>query len=188
MKKRQRELYLDVDRRLSGVEREGAVTAQPLPVSENPLAKPPEAPGTESQSEQVSAEQLQAERSAYQAAFNMLRELRYEQAITAFREFMTKYPDGKYAHIAQYWLGEANYARREFKQAAQDYQVLIDKYANSPKVIEAKLKIGYCFYELENFTEAAQHMEALVQKHPDTTEASEAQRLINSMKKSEKSE
>jgi tol-pal system protein YbgF len=186
LKKRQRELYLDIDRRLSSVEREGPVT-----VSSNndgkSLSKPADTldvnPTTGD--EQASPELLKEERDAYQAAFNQLRELRYEQAIDAFRGFMQKFPAGKYAHIAQYWLGEANYARREFKQAIKDYQTLINKFPNSPKLIESMLKIGYSYYEMKDYTEATKQLEDLLVKYPKTTEAGQAQQLINTMRSAE---
>ncbi len=183
LKKRQRELYLDIDRRISSVEREGPVTVS-TPEGESTLSKPADSmdANTSAEGEQVSPEVLKAERSAYQSAFNQLRELRYEQAIDAFREFMKQYPDGKYAHIAQYWLGEANYARREFALAIKDYQTLIERFPKSPKAIESMLKIGYSYYEMKDYVEATKQLEDLLLKHPKTTEAGQAQQLINTMR------
>ncbi len=185
LKKRQRELYLDIDRRLSSVEREGPVTVTTLPTDNGGnLTGSPTTEGA-APVDQATANALNNERLAYQAAFNQLRELRYDQAIESFNEFLKQYPSGKYAHIAQYWVGEANYARREFKKAANDYQRLISKFPNSPKAIESKLKIGYCYYELEDYDNSLKQLEKLVEDHPNTTEAGQAQKLIKKIRVSE---
>ncbi len=191
LKQRQRELYLDADRRLSRVEREGGGMAP----AEVPLAAPENAPvaaavapavtpvttPTETVSPTAAAPdeaQLAAERAAYEKAFNLLRELRYEQAITAFRAFLKQYPDGRYAHIAQYWLGEASYTRRDFKQAISDYRALIKGHPSSPKLAEAMLKIGYCHRELGDDAAARAQLEQLVKRYPNSTEAGQARSLL----------
>ncbi len=176
LKQRQRELYLDADRRLSRVEREGGGTAP----AEVPLAAPENAPVAAAVAPAAAPDeaQLAAERAAYEKAFNLLRELRYEQAITAFRAFLKEYPNGRYAHIAQYWLGEASYTRRDFKQAISDYRALIKGHPSSPKLAEAMLKIGYCHRELGDDTAARAQLEQLVERYPNSTEAGQARSLL----------
>jgi tol-pal system protein YbgF len=206
MKNRQRELYLDVDRRMSRLEREGTGmapqapasgvaptpqvplttgnTVKPVtPVATTPPVKPtPAASGSSATA--GGASQLAEERAAYQEAFDLLRELRYEQASTAFRDFIKKYPGSRYAHIAQYWLGEAAYARRDFKQAIQDYQALLDNYPRSGKRADAMLKIGYSYQELKRTQDSRRMMERLIELYPDSTEAGQARNQLRRMKKS----
>ena len=199
MKNRQRELYLDVDRRMSRLEREGgsaAVTPQtpavPGDTTQTPLTSantPPAAATTNKPVEVVptptaTPQQLADERAAYQKAFDLLRELRYEQATAAFRDFLTHYPSGRYAHIAQYWLGEAAYARRDFKQAVTDYQALLDNHPRSGKRADAMLKIGYSYQELKKSADSKRMMEQLIKLYPDSTEAGQARNQLRRMKKS----
>ena len=183
MKNRQRDLYLDLDRRILQLERAtagsggagagaaaaatatGAQTARPAP------AKPPTA-----------TKAIEGEQQAYQKAFDQLRNLHYEKASVAFQDFLKKYPDGRYAQIAQYWLAETNYAQRKFKQAIGDYQTLIDKYPSSPKLAEAMLKIGYSQYELKNYQAAEQSLRKLIKTYPGTTEAGQAENLLQKIR------
>jgi len=196
LRQRQRDLYLDIDRRLSRLEREGGATAPqavvpppaatppaaapsapaPVAAAPAPVAAPAPAPAA------VSAANADKEREAYQQAFDQLRELRYEQAITAFRAFLKEYPDGRYGHIAQYWIGEANYAQRNFKQAVADYRVLLQRYPKSPKLAEAMLKIGYSQYELGDKAEARKILSELARLYPDTTEAGQANAFLQKMR------
>ena len=175
LKSRQRELYLDIDRRLSRVEREG--TAAPVAAADAGVQNP------DGPTPVADEQRLQQEREAYQEAFDMLRQLQYAQATTAFRNFLKQYPDGRYAHIAQYWLGEAGYAQRDFKQAITDYELLLANHPKSPKRAEAMLKIGYSRYELKQYNEATQILEQLIAQHPDSTEAGQARSLLKQIRK-----
>lgn len=178
LKSRRRELYMDIDRRLSSLER-GRGGGAPAP------ATPGQSGVAEGSQGQVQNEQrLQQERAAYQAAFDLLRELRYAQATAAFRSFLKEYPESNYAHTARYWLAEAAYAQRNFSQAVEDYRLLIADYPESPKRAEAMLKIGYSQYELKQIQEARQIIEALIKQYPDSTEAGQARSLLRQIRKS----
>ncbi len=209
IKKRQRELYIDIDRRLlqlerkqtsrapTAVEKSSTVSATAAATavagsSGNPArvtgtvtgGKPTGSSrtGVPAKAEVVKTLEQETEQQAYQKAFNLLRELRYDKAGLAFRGFIEKYPNGRYAHIAQYWLAEASYAQRDFKTAIADYQNLIDNYAGSPKRAEAMLKIGYCYYELKDYPKAQSILEQLLASYPSTTEAGQAQNLLQKIK------
>lgn len=194
LKKRQRDLYLDIDRRLLQLERRSgggsAATTGPVPVSPMSTATPTTTPVTtpetetmeDGQSVAVSGAHSEEEQVAYQKAFDLLRALRYDQATKAFRQFLVDYPDGRYAHIAQYWLAEASYHTRQYQTAIQDYQTLIDKYPKSPKRAQALLKIGYSHYELKDYDRAKASLEQLLQSYPGTTEAGQAENLLQKIR------
>ncbi|MDR9437267.1 MAG: tol-pal system protein YbgF [Thiohalophilus sp.] len=198
LKKRQRELYIDLDRRLLQLERAGIKTQDAQSPGQEPSAstsgrrtagKPtasgsvtPQERQSEPPSQTVPLSVNKSEQEAYQEAFNLLRELEYDKAIDAFDQFLQNYPDGRYAHIARYWLGEANYARRNYKQAIVHYQNLIERYPDSPKVAEAMLKIGYSHNQLEAYKAARDVLEKLIASHPGTTEASQARNLLQKIR------
>lgn len=212
LKRRQRDLYVDIDRRLSQLERAGGGGAG----ASAPMSSPASSQASNPASSQAAASAAAAastaptgggakgsgtkpmasaatsgaafqadpakEQQAYQLAFDLLRELRYDQAINAFRKFLKEYPHGRYAHIAQYWVAEANYAQRRFKDAIADYQDLLDDYPNSPKRAEAMLKIGYSYYELGDIKRAEESLQNLINAYPKTTEAGQAQNLMQKMR------
>ena len=185
IKQRQRDLYVDIDRRLLRLERNepassdagaGARTGTVVNQAATTMAT-----GAAIIANSAPVDSA-GEQQAYQKAFDLLRELRYEQAVTAFNDFLAKYPKGRYAHIAQYWIGEADYAQRKFKQAIVDYQKLIDNYPTSPKLAEAMLKIGYSQYELKNKKAAETILNQLIKSYPGTTEAGQAQNLLQKIR------
>jgi len=219
IKQRQRDLYIDVDRRILSLERDksasgtapgrfgssgsnslGSNTIETNPATSGlkpgttagikpstatkpkPASNPQPSAIKPAGAASTAKVDFAAEQKAYQSAFDLLRELRYEPAVSAFKQFIVKFPQGRYAHIAQYWIGEANYAQRNFKQAITDYQKLIDNYPNSPKLAEALLKIGYSQYELKRHKQAETTLKRLMKNYPGTTEAGQAQNLIQKIR------
>ncbi len=188
IKKRQRDLYVDIDRRLLQIERGSGSsrTSVPLPqpVEQKPVMSKNRSISVSSKptSSAKVIKNKEGEQVAYQKAFDLLRALRYEKATQAFRQFLENYPDGRYAHIAQYWLAETSYHTRKYDVAVQDYQTLIDQYPNSPKRADALLKIGYSQFELKSFSKAKIVLKKLIQSYPGTTEAGQAENLLQKIR------
>ena len=160
----QRELYGDVDRRLatlegSGVSAAAASTARAsgLPVPEGD------------------------DRANYQAAFDLLKDGKYPEAISGFTTFLATFPDSALADNAQYWLGEAHYVTKQYPEALRDFRAVLEKHPDSRKTPDALLKMGYCNYELKNWPEARSALGQVVQRFGDTTAARLASQRLAKM-------
>jgi len=175
MKKRQRDLYLDIDQRLEA-QAKVAETA-PVVLLEEPTTEQQVEPPV---IEQVPAEQVQqAEQTApvsiengeaaYQAALQTLRRGQYEQAITALAAFPEQYPQSSYLPNTYYWQGEANYVLRNFDLAVVAFQTVIDRFPASSKVADATLKLGFSQYELGEVAEATVTLTSVVDNYPNTS-------------------
>jgi len=192
IKKRQRDLYVDLDRRLLQMERRSGsssnITSTPMrtaPVQiENIKEKHTTAPVVTNRKspKHVVTKKKEGEQIAYQKSFDLLRALRYEKATKSFRQFLNDYPNGRYAHIAQYWLAETSYHTRKYDVAVKDYQTLINQYPKSPKRADALLKIGYSQFELKSFEKAKSVLNKLIQSYPGTTEAGQAENLLQKIR------
>lgn len=122
------------------------------------------------------------EQEAYKDAFNLLKVGKYDEAIVAYANFLAMYPGGSYASNAQYWLGEANYVRRQFPQALTEFRKVENNYPESRKLPDAMLKIGYIHYELKDYDQARRALSELTQKFPGTTPARLAENRLQRMK------
>lgn len=184
LRQRQRDLYLDIDRRLRRLESGGAVASSPPPA---PGGQTPGAVGSPTAAEtgsapaQSTADAAQ-EQAAYQTAFDTLKEGRYKQAIVQFHQFLKNYPDGNYSDNAQYWLGEANYVTRDFNQAIAEFRKVMSNFASSPKVPDALLKIGYSQYELHQWDQARKTLVDLVKRFPQSSAARLGEKRLERMK------
>jgi len=116
LQNRSRDLNADFDRRLREIETRAAA---PSPAStEAPVAANPGA-----------ASAVQTEE--YEAAFNLMKEGKYDRATNAFRAFVEKYPDSAYADNAHYWIGEAHAARGDNAKARTAFEAVIKRFPDS---------------------------------------------------------
>ena len=154
--------------------------ADSLPVAAGTPDAAPASPATPPAAPPADAAQEQA---TYQQAFTLLKEARYEKAITAFQDYLARFPAGANADNAQYWLGEAHYVTRNFKQALQAFQTIVDKSASSPKRPDAMLKTGFVHYELGKWDAARKSLNEVIQTYPNTSVAKLADNRLQRMKK-----
>ncbi|MBE6449458.1 MAG: tol-pal system protein YbgF [Alphaproteobacteria bacterium] len=100
-------------------------------------------------------------KSAYNAAYDLLKDLKYEQAQIALSEFLEKYPEHELAGNAQYWLGETFYVRRMYEDAAIAFATGFKKYKNSTKSADNLLKLGLSMQQLDKKKEACTAFKSL---------------------------
>ena len=202
LKNQQKKLYTDIDQRLRKLEQSG-VSKAPVGTSSVggvPTRPVPVAPAaglstsTAAPSQVVPAQQAMpatspmsevernVARSAYERAFNLLKQGRYDLASVSFKAFLETYPNASYADNAQYWMGEANYAQKKYKSALKEFQKVIDNYPNSPKRADAMLKIGYTYDELGDKKLAMQSLNSIVSAYPNSTAARLAQKRMKNLK------
>jgi tol-pal system protein YbgF len=144
----QRDQYVDLDTRLRAAEAALAATQ-------------PQGPAGSAEAE-------------YQAAFNLMKDGKYEEAATALRDFHARYPEHDLAPNALYWLGEAQYVRRDYASALAAFESLMQQYPGARKAPDALLKVGYCQLELKQTGAARATLARVVQEFPDSAAAAEA--------------
>ncbi len=184
LQQKQRDLYTDVDSRLQRMEKNGYNNDTASLPSESGVDKPVEQQSDNSAAETpptvavnnkapssqdaVDSVKTQAD---YQRAFRLLKESNYEQALTAFKQYLTDHPGSSYSDNAQYWLGETNFVMQKYDSAINEYQVLLNSYPDSQKASQAMLKIGYSYAELGNNSDAEKTLNEVKSQYPGTTAA-----------------
>lgn len=159
---RQRDLYVDLDDRVRTLERRPISVSQVAPVNALPV------PGG-------------TDRQNYEAAFELLKQQRYQAAGAAFGQFLVSFPDSQLADNAQYWRAEAYYVTDQFEDALGQFQVVLSGYPRSRKVPDALLKIGFSNYELGQWGGARAALERVKENYPDSTAARLAGQRLSRM-------
>lgn len=167
---RQRVLYADLDDRIQGLESSLQRAVSAVNVLDGGQLAPGELPVPGG-----------SDRDNYQAAFELLKEQRYEQAAMAFRQFLITYPESQLADNAQYWLAESYYVTDDFSEALGQFSVVINRHPRSRKVPDALLKMGYCNYELERWDDARTALTRVQKDFSDTTAARLAEQRLKRM-------
>ena len=181
IQRRQREQYLDIDRRLQQLEtgQPGAAPASIVPPAQQPVTPPGAAATTNVPVMPATVDEQQD----YDTALAILREGRYSEASLAFNKFIGSYPGSDLADNASYWLGETYYVTRDFDRAEQTFRQLISQYPQSSKVSDSRLKTGYILYEKKDWAAARQALNGVVKDYPGTTAARLAADRLQRMKK-----
>jgi len=194
MQRRQREQYLDIDRRLQQLETGGAPPASlpptapatggqgMAPTGAPPVLAPPPVTGGQGMATAGAASPA-AEQAQYDKALAILREGRYDEAAAAFSRFLADNPGSSYADNASYWLGETYYVTRDFDRAMATFSRLVEFHPQSSKVPDTRLKIGFIHYENKDWSAARQELNVVVNDYPGTTAARLASDRLQRMQK-----
>jgi tol-pal system protein YbgF len=114
----------------------------------------------------------------YRSAVDLLKSGKHDDAITALRAFIAKYPRHDYADNAQYWLGEAFYAQKDYARALTEFRTVIEVYPRGNKVPDALLKVGYCYLALGQGEKAHAVLEQVVTRYPKSEPATLAAKRL----------
>ncbi|MHB8742825.1 MAG: tol-pal system protein YbgF [Sulfuricaulis sp.] len=182
LKTRQRDLLADLDRRVSDLEHRSGAAPVPVPPVAASAAEAPEVPVAPAPAPAAPAPSGQ-EQQDYDAAFDLMKQGFYERAAKGFQDFIIKYPQSALRDNAQYWLGEAYYVVRNFRQALVEFAKVVSDSPKSEKAPDALLKIGYSYYELGDWANAHVNLNKLITVYPGTAAAESAELRIAKMKK-----
>lgn len=174
---RQRDQYLDIDRRLQVLETGSPDRSGSVPAAQSGAAAAAAGAAAGSAANATGG----SDRAQYQAAFDLLKEGRYEEARRAFESFLADHPDSQMAGHGQYWLAETFYVGQDFAAALPAFTKVVEDYGASRKVPDALLKIGYSQYELENWAASRRALTRVTSEYPETTAARLARQRLAQM-------
>jgi len=158
LRKQQRDLYADLDRRLTALQSGPKAAASG---SADGGAGAAGAAGPDAGGDQA----------AYARAFDALKATDYPGAIARFREMLRSYPQSQLAGNAQYWLGEAYYVTHDYDNAAASFRAVGEQYPQSPKVPDALLKLGLTQVDQKKPADARATLRQVVLRFPGTDAA-----------------
>jgi tol-pal system protein YbgF len=172
LRKQQRDLYADLDRRLTAMQGAAGTAAGTAGSSAGDgRAVLGAVAGAVAGTALGSGGDTSGDQVAYTRAFEALKTNDYSTAITRFKDFLRVYPQSALAGNASYWLGEAYYVTRDFDSAAAAFRAVGDDYPKSPKVPDALLKLGLTQVDQKKLTDAHATLTQVVQRYPGTDAA-----------------
>lgn len=109
--------------------------------------------------------------TAYRAAFDLLVKKKYDDALSAFQDYVGAYPKGEFLDSAYYWMGELYLKRNDTEMAEKSFTRLISQFPNSNKVSDAKLKLAMIHMKQGKKAQAQQEFSAIKKQYPNSTAA-----------------
>ena len=175
-KQGQRAQYLDLDGRVNRLEGGIPVTSAPPTPAAAAATTSGSTPAASDREPAVYGDtgtlaQGADERTAYNAAFDVLKAGRYAESAQQFQAFLDAHPNGAYAPNALYWLGESYYVTQNYALALEQFQTLLGRYPTHDKTPGALLKVGLSQYGLKQMEAAEATLAQVVQRYPDSDAA-----------------
>ena len=120
------------------------------------------------------------EKQEFEAALATLRTGDFVNAQNLFSNFMKRFPQSGYRASSLFWLGNAQYAARNYREAVSNFRALVSSNADHMRAPEALLSMANCQVELKDVKVARKTLEELVKSYPQSEAASVAkERLLN---------
>lgn len=165
---RQRELYLEIDKRVEALQQAGTQPAgQPQSGAiEQPAGQTPVGGAATGQAPGLS------ESDAYDAAVNLILKTReYDKAIPAFESFLQSYPQSQFADNAHYWLGQLLFNKQQWAEAGESFTNVVEQFTDSSKRPDAMLKLGVIAQRTGDAATAKSWFDQVRSEYPDSSAA-----------------
>jgi len=124
----------------------------------------------------------QNEKKEFEAALDNFKKGDFAATTTAFNDFLRRHPLTPYKITSLFWLGNAQYATREYKDAIANFKLLISIDAKHPRAAEAMLSISNCQLDMKDTKAAKKTWDDLIKAYPDSDAAAAAKERIARLK------
>lgn len=123
-----------------------------------------------------------AEKRDFEAALTVFRKGDFPAAQNVFLDFLKRYPASGYGSSALFWLGNAQYATRDYKEAMINFRSLIAREPEHVRAPEAVLSIANCQIELKDTRGARKTLDDLIKAYPQSEAAIAAKERLPRLK------
>jgi tol-pal system protein YbgF len=124
------------------------------------------------------AQDASSEQRAYDAALDLFRAGNYPAAIAGFNAVVKANPKGLLAPSAYYWIGNAQFAQRDYRNAIATQRQLVSQFPGNPKVPDALLNIATSQFEMNDAAASRRTLEDLIAKYPQSDAAVKAKQRL----------
>ena len=123
-----------------------------------------------------------AEIRSYEAALATFRKGEFAVASEGFIDFIKRYPTSGYSVMSLFWLGNSQYANREYKDAIKNFNNLLAKDPDHARAPDAMLSVANCQLEMKDVKSARKTLDDLMKKYPQSESAAAAKERLSKLK------
>ncbi|MED5618386.1 tol-pal system protein YbgF [Ideonella sp. BN130291] len=122
------------------------------------------------------------EKRLYDEAVAPLRSGDFAGSAAALVNFMKRFPNSGFIDSARFWLGNAQYGKREYREAIASFRAFVSAAPQHPRAPEGLLAIANCQIEMKDNKSAKRTLEELVRVYPQSEAAQAAKERLVSLK------
>jgi tol-pal system protein YbgF len=119
-----------------------------------------------------------AEKRDYEAAMEIFRKGDFVAAQSALVQFLQRNGKSGYAPSALFWLGNAQYANKSYKDSMANFQQLLNVAPGHARASEAMLAISNVQIELKDLKGARKTLDDLIKTYPSSEAATTARERL----------
>lgn len=124
-----------------------------------------------------------AETREFDVALAIMRGGDFAQAQTVFSDFLRRYPSSGYKPSALFWLGNAQYAVRNYRESIASFRAMLNAAPDHVRAPEAVLSIANCQVELKEPRPAVRKtLDDLLKAYPQSEAAAVAKERLAKLK------
>jgi tol-pal system protein YbgF len=146
------DLQADLDRRMGVLS--GQVTGTSTPASTNPA-------------------------DIYKLAYNDYQGGKFDLALVGFRNFVSQFPHSDLAPQAQFYIGDSEFARKNWLDASSAYDKVVQMYPKSDFEPKALYKRGLALQAMNRSEDAKECFKRLLKEHPHHELAKSAHDILS---------
>ena len=111
------------------------------------------------------------ERRSFEDGVSALRAGEFDKAATGLAAFLRRYPSSGYADAARFWMGNALYAKRDYKEAIATFRAFVTASPEHPRAPEAMLALANSQAEMKDAKAARKTLDDLIKAYPKSEAA-----------------
>jgi tol-pal system protein YbgF len=124
----------------------------------------------------------QEEKRQFDESLAALRGGDFEKASILFSGFVRRYPGSGYADSARFWLGNALYGKKDYKEAILAFRTMANSAPDHPRAPEALLSIANCQAEQRDIKGARASIGELIKVYPKSEAAQAGRERLAALK------
>jgi tol-pal system protein YbgF len=121
------------------------------------------------------------EKREFDEALARLRAADFAAGAAGLGGLLQRYPTSGYRESAWYWLGNAQYGLRDYKEAIVAFKQVVERAPEHARAPESLLSIANCYGELKDNDNTRKTLEQLVKQYPQTEPAQAARDRLLTM-------
>ena len=124
----------------------------------------------------------QEEKRAFEEAIAAIRGGDFDKSVSLLSTFQRRFIGSAYTDSARFWLGNALYGKRDYKEAIIAFRTFVAGAAEHPRAAEALLALANSQAEMKNFAAARKTIEELMKAYPESEAAVAGKERLASIK------
>lgn len=179
----QKTRYLDLDKRLGELVRvqKEFVDVQKAMIASRASSEAPldSADGPSPLVAETAVAQI-SDQEAYNEAFQLIRERRFDESLEAMEEFVATYPASALVLDARFWRGQVFDVLGRDQQAIDVFKTLTIDAPEYRRILQVKVKLGKLLIKNQDVMNGRKILEEVIMQSPDSVEAGLASRELES--------